>query len=137
MPSNVKEGWGNKSTTDATVEGGDINATIEGISLTNFNLLASIVNIAPSVKTTIVSQVYVLGTFENVAMLSVSGTGYAKFFFVRNGVDVDIRRTGPNLNLTYDFTGAPYALAVGDICEIKVEHFNAANQDFDGTIYGY
>jgi hypothetical protein len=137
MPSNVKEGWGNKSTTDATVEGGDINATIDGISLTNFSKIGSLVSIAPSVKTTIVSQVYILGTFENAVMLAVSGTGYAKYFFAINGVDIDIRRTGPALNLMFDFTGAPYALSVGDVCDIKVEHFNAGNQDFDGTIYGY
>ena len=137
MPSNVKEGWGNKSTTDATVEGGDINATIEGISLTNFSKIGSLTSIAPSTKSTIVSQVYILGTLENVAMLSVSGTNYAKYFFAINGVDVDIRRTGPALNLTYDFTGAPYALSSGDVVDVKVEHFNAANQDFDATIYGY
>ena len=135
--SDVENSWGNKHDTDATVEGGDINATIEGISLTNFSKIGSLTSIAASTKSTIVSQVYILGTLENIAMLSVSGTNYAKYFFAINGVDVDIRRTGPSLNLTYDFTGAPYALASGDVVDVKVEHFNPGSQDFDATIYGY
>ena len=40
MPTNVAEGWGNKSTTDAEVTG-DVNANIEGISLTNFSKVCS------------------------------------------------------------------------------------------------
>ena len=134
--SDVENSWGNKSETDAIVTG-DVNATIEGISLTNFHKLGSLTNLAPSTKTTIVTQVFILGTLENVAMLSVSGTGYAKYFFAINGIDVDIRRSGPDLNLTYDFTGAPYALLAGDVVDVRVEHFNASNQDFDATIYGY
>ena len=136
MPSNVENSWGNKNSSAAEVTG-DVNATIEGISLTNFSKIGSLTNLAPSTKTTIVSQVFVASTLENVAMLSVSGTGYAKYFFAINGVDVDIRRTGPDLNLTFDFTGAPYSLSIGDVVDVRVEHFNVSNQDFDATIYGY
>jgi hypothetical protein len=71
------------------------------------------------------------------SIVSVSGTNYAKFFLAINGTDVDIRRTGPNLNLVFDYTGSPFALTSGDVVDIKVEHFNAGTEDFDATIYGY
>jgi len=69
--------------------------------------------------------------------VSVSGTNYAKFYLAINGSDVDIQRTGPNLNLQFDFTGAPLELTTGDVVDIKVEHFNAGTEDFEATIYGY
>ena len=117
---------------------GDVNAVIEGISLTNFNVNAGITNIASATKTTILTQSFILGIFQNLAMISVSGDDYAKFFFTKNGVDIDIRRTGPDRNLTFDFTGAPYKLVLGDVVDIKVEHFNTGTPlDFDATIYGY
>jgi len=137
MPSNVKEGWGNKSSTDANVTG-DVNATIEGISLTDFSKIGSIAGISDNTRTTIVSQAFVLGLFENLVILSVSGTTTAKFYLRINTVDKDVRRTSPGRNLQYDFTGAPLALSVGDIVDVQVEHFNTSSvEDFDATIYGY
>jgi hypothetical protein len=133
--SDVENSWGNKSDTDAVVTGG---VTIDGISLTNYSKAASIINIADNTKTTILTQTYVLGTLENLAILSVSGDDYAKFFLTKNAVDIDIRRTGPDRNLQFDFTGAPLALVSGDVIDIKVEHFNVgAVLDFDATLYGY
>ena len=110
---------------------------VQGISIITFNKPAAIVAIAPGTKTTIVSQVYIAGTFENVPMVSVSGTNYAKYFFSINGSDIDIRRTGPNLNLDFDYKGAPFSLTPGDVVDVKVEHFNAGAEDFEATIYGY
>jgi hypothetical protein len=114
-----------------------VYVVVEGISIITFNKPGTVTAIAPSTKTTIVSQVYTATTFENVVIISVSGTNYAKYFFSVNGSDKDIRRSGPDLNLTYDFTGAPFALAPGDVVDVKVEHFNAGNEDFEATIYGY
>jgi hypothetical protein len=116
----------------------DATATIEGISLTDYSKVGSVSNVAESTKTTIVSQAYVAGTFENLTLVSVSGEDYAKFFVTLNTVDLDIRRTGPDRNLTFTYTGAPYALSPGDVVDIKVEHYNAGQLvDFDATIYGY
>ena len=112
--------------------------TIEGISLTEFNVTGSATNVVDSTKTTIVSQAYVAGTFENLTLVSVSGENYAKFFVTLNAVDIDIRRSGPDRNVEFNYTGAPYKLVVGDIVDIKVEHFNIGTLvDFDATIYGY
>lgn len=114
-----------------------VYVVVEGISIISFNKIGAITAIAPSTKTTIVSQVYTAGTIENVPLLSASGTNYAKYFFQINAIDVDIRRAAPNLNVDFNFTGAPFALAPGDIVSVAVEHFNAGNEDFEATIYGY
>ena len=112
--------------------------TIEGISLTNFNVNAGVTAIADTTKTTILTQSFVAGTFENLAIISCSGDDYAKFYFTLNGTDIDIRRSGPQRNLQYDFTGAPYELVLGDVIDIKVEHFVGGEfLDFDATFYGY
>lgn len=116
----------------------DATATIEGISLTKYSKVGSVTNVAATTKTTIVSQAYVLGTFENLTEVSVSGEDYAKYFVTVGVTDIDIRRTGPDRNLTFDFKGAPYELSPGDVVSIKVEHFNTGLLvDFDATIYGY
>ena len=112
--------------------------TIEGISLTNFNVNAGVTAIADNVKTTILTQSFVANTFENLVIISVSGDDYAKFFFTLNGTDIDIRRSGPQRNLQFDFTGAPYEIVSGDVVDVKVEHFVGGEfLDFDATIYGY
>jgi hypothetical protein len=76
--------------------------------------------------------------FENLTQVSVSGEDYAKFFITLNGSDIDIRRSGPDRNVEFNYTGAPYKLSLGDVVDIKVEHFNTGSLvDFDATIYGY
>jgi len=137
MPSNVKEGWGNKSTTDAFVEGGDIHATIDGVSLINFVTGGTAVNVPATTKTTILTATY-SATFNNIALVSVSGQDYAKYFLTVNTVDIDTRRTGPDRNLDFDFKSNPLGLSVGDVVDIKVEHFFTGDLlDFEATIYGY
>jgi len=110
---------------------------VQGISIITFNKPGSITSIAPSTKTTIVSQVFVADSIENVPLISASGTNYAKYFFQINAIDIDIRRGAPNYNVEFNFTGAPFALTAGDIVSIAVEHFNAGTEDFEATIYGY
>jgi len=114
------------------------STTIEGISLTEYNKVGSVANVPVSTKTTILTQAYVSGTFENLTIVSVSGEDYAKFFVTINASDIDIRRSGPDRNVTFDYTGAPYKLVSGDVVDIKVEHYNTGSLvDFDATIYGY
>jgi len=122
---------------DATVTG-TVPVVVEGISVVTYNINGSVPNVPDTTKTTILTQAYVASTFENLVMISVSGTDYAKFFLTLNGSDIDIRRTGPDRNLTFDFTGAPLALSPGDIVDVKVEHFNIGSlDDYEATIYGY
>jgi len=136
MPSNVKEGWGNKSTTDAEVTG-DVNATIEGVSLISFVTKGTAVTVPASTKTTILTATYST-TFNNIALISVSGQDYAKFFLTINTIDADIRRSGPLRNLEFDFKSNPLGLSSGDVVDIKVEHFFTGDLlDFEATIYGY
>jgi hypothetical protein len=111
---------------------------VEGIALTSFNTPGSLTGLADNTKTTIVSQAFVAGTFENAVLISASGDDYAKYYLTLNGVDIDIRRSGPDRNLQFDFTGAPLKLSLGDVLEVKVEHFQVGQfLDFDATIYGY
>ena len=115
-----------------------VSATIEGISLTEYNKTGSAAAVPASTLTTIVTQSYVLGTFENLTLVSVSGEDYAKYYIVINTVTVDVRRSGPDRNLTFDYTGAPYKLNPGDVVDVKVEHFVSGSLiDFDATVYGY
>lgn len=114
-----------------------VNVIVEGISIVTFNKPGTLAAHPPSTKSTIVSQVFTVGTFENLVEISVSGTNYAKYYLQINGSDIDIRRTGPDLNLVFDYKGAPFALTAGDVVSIAVEHFNAGNEDFEATIYGY
>lgn len=112
--------------------------TVEGISIINFNKIGAVIGIADNIRTTIVSQAYVAGVFENLVILGVSGTTTAKFYLRVNAIDIDVRRTSPGRNLQFDFTGAPLSLALGDILDVQVEHFNISDvEDFDSTIYGY
>ena len=137
MASDVENSWGNKSETDAEVTG-DVNATIDGISLTEYSKLGSVTGIADNTRTTIVSQAYVLNTFHNLVIMAVSGTTTAKYYLRINMIDIDVRRTSPGRNLQFDFTGAPIALNPGDIVDVQVEHFNSSDvEDFDATVYGY
>jgi len=111
---------------------------VQGISITTFNKTGAVANVPDATKTTILTQAFVSGTFEKLVLASVSGEDYAKFYLTINGTDIDIRRTGPDRNLTFDFTGAPLALTTGDVIDIKVEHFNVGDLlDFEATIYGY
>jgi hypothetical protein len=136
MPSNVKEGWGNKSTTDAEVTG-DVNATIEGVALISFSLNGTATSVPATTKTTILSATY-SASFNNIALISCSGQDYAKFYLTLNTVDIDIRRSGPSSNVEYDFKSNPLGLTTGDTIDVKVEHFNTGNLlDFEATIYGY
>jgi hypothetical protein len=114
------------------------SVTVDGISLTDFNVTGSVTNVAASTKTTILTQAYSAGVFENLTQVSVSGEDYAKFFITLNGSDIDIRRSGPDRNVEFNYTGAPYKLNPLDVVDIKVEHFNTGSLvDFDATIYGY
>jgi hypothetical protein len=114
------------------------SVTVDGISLTEYNKTGGATNVAATTKTTLITQAYIAGTFENLTQVSVSGEDYAKFFITLNAVDIDIRRTGPDRNLDFNYTGAPYKLVAGDVVDIKVEHYNTGDLvDFDATIYGY
>ena len=136
MPTKVIPGWHPFGIQNDPND--PLTTVVDGISVTNFNTSATVSNVVESTKTTILTQAFVAGVFENLVIVSVSGEDYAKFFLTLNGSDIDIRRTGPDRNLVYDFTGAPLELVSGDIVDIKVEHFNVGETpDFEATIYGY
>ena len=114
-----------------------VYVVVEGISIVTYNKTGSATNVPTTTKTTILSDSFQAGTFENAVVISVSGDVYAKYYFTVNGTDIDIRRSGPDRNLQFDFTGASYALTTGDIIDIKVEHFDVGLFNFDATFYGY
>ncbi len=111
--------------------------TISGISLTKFNTDGSVSNVPGDTPTTVHSQAYVAGSFENLVIVSVSGSALAKYTLRINASIIDTRRTTPQRNLTFDFSGAPFELVVGDIVDVRAEHFGAGLETFEATIYGY
>jgi hypothetical protein len=113
------------------------STTISGISLTKFNSTGS-ASMLDSVVTTIHTQVYVTGSFENLTLVTASGSTNAVYTLFKNTVKFDTRRSLPGRNVTFDFTGAPLELSVGDVIDVKAEHFNSGVvESFDATIYGY
>jgi hypothetical protein len=111
---------------------------VEGISVTTYFFEDSVTGVTPSpTEATILTQAFVAGTFENIVLAEVSGTNYAKYRLKVNGAVIATKRTGPELNLSFDFTGAPFALTTGDSVTITVEHFNVGNIDCDASIFGY
>lgn len=116
---------------------GNIHATIEGMALSSYKASGSATNVPSATLTTIMTQPYSL-TFNNISIISVSGQDYAKFFLVINSIVLDTRRSGPDRNLTFDYTSNPLKLSPGDVVDIKVEHyFTGSLLDFEATIYGY
>ena len=111
--------------------------TVDGISVTTFfkdgALLAA--PASPTVNI-IVTQVYSAGVFENVSLIQASATNYAKYFFKINGVIRSTKRSGPDYNIDFDFTGAPFALSPGDIVTVEAQH-TSGTIDYEATIFGY
>ena len=119
-------------------QGDPIYVIVEGISIITFFKEGSVSAAAASpTVTTIVTQAFVLSTFENIVLIEVSATNYAKFYLKVNGVIIATKRSGPELNISFDFTGAPYALIIGDVVTVEVEHFNPGTIDAEATIFGY
>jgi len=120
-----------------TVDGGYINASVDGISSTTIKATGSITGVGENTRMTILTK-FADDDFMNMSIVSVSGADYAKYFLVINTKDLDIRRSGPDRNLQFDFTGAPIALNYGDIVDVQVEHFVPGQfLDFEATLYGY
>jgi len=116
----------------------DATATIEGISLTKFSSTGVASNVPDTTTTTVHTQSYVAGTFENLVIVSCSGSTNAKFTLYKNTILFDTMRSSPQRNVSFDFTGAPLALALGDTIDVKVEHFHTGVlETFEATIYGY
>ncbi len=116
----------------------DATATIEGISLTKFASTGTVSSVPDTTITLVHTQTYVSGTFENLVIVSCSGSANAKFTLYKNTVLFDTKRSTPQRNVSFDFTGAPLALATGDVIDVKVEHFNTGVlETFEATIYGY
>lgn len=112
--------------------------TVNGVSTISFKSAATATSVTASTKTTILTAVFAAGSFTNIALVSVSGQDYAKYYLTLNGSDIDIRRSGPDRNLQFDFKSNPLNLVSGDTVDIKVEHFFTAELlDFEATIYGY
>lgn len=106
-------------------------------ALSSQKVFGTVTNVAESTLTTILTKT-ANTSLSKITVISVSGDNYAKFTLVINGITIDIRRTGPDRNLQFDFTANPLETSLGDVIDVKVEHFNVGETlDFDATIYGY
>jgi len=111
--------------------------TVDGVSLSSSKTTGSATNVPATTLTTILSKT-ADASFSNISIISVSGDDYAKYTLVINGSTIDTRRSGPDRNLTFDFTSNPLAISVGDVVDMKVEHFFTGDLlNFDASIYGY
>ena len=114
-----------------------VYVVVQGISITTFFKEDSLTS-APASPTvnTIVTQAFVLGTFEKIVLIQASATNYSKYLLKVNGVIISTKRSGPDYNIDFDFTGAPYALIVGDTVTVEAIH-QAGTLDYEATIFGY
>jgi hypothetical protein len=113
------------------------NVTVDGVALSSSKAVGAVSAVPATTLTTIVTKT-ADANLTNISLVSVSGDDYAKYTLVINTVIIDTRRTGPARNLTFDFTSNPLKTSVGDVIDIKVEHFFSGDTlDFEATIYGY
>lgn len=113
------------------------NVTVDGVALSSSKAIGTASNVPAATLTTILTKV-ADSSLTNISIVSVSGDDYAKYTLVINSITIDIRRSGPDRNLQFDFTANPLKTTLGDVIDIKVEHFFAGDLlDFDATIYGY
>jgi hypothetical protein len=74
---------------------------------------------------------------NRIAMISCSGSGYAKFTVYINSVLKETKRSGPDRNVVFNYNH-PLTLTTGDVVDIKVEHYNVGSlEDFEATIFGF
>jgi len=117
-------------------EADPVYVIVQGISVTTFFTEDSIAAAAAPGPNTIVTQAFVATTFENIVLVQGSGTNYAKYLLKVNGAVISTKRSGPDYNIDFDFTGAPYALTIGDVVTVEEEH-TSGTIDFEATIFGY
>lgn len=76
---------------------------------------------------------YTAPSAKTVTRISASGSEYAKFRLVLNTSTIEYKRSGPDRNVEF----GPFALASGDVLDVKVEHFaTGETADFESTIWG-
>jgi hypothetical protein len=118
-------------------ENDPVFVVVEGISITTFFKEDELTGAAASpTVNTIVTQAFSLGTFEKLVLVQASATNYSKYFLKVNGVVVSTKRSGPDYNVDFDFTGAPFELTIGDTVTVEAEHA-AGTLDYEATIFGY
>jgi hypothetical protein len=91
-------------------------------------------NVSANTLTTVVS--YTAAEIKRIHSVLCSGCTYAKFTCVLNTVTIATKRTGPQRNTDFYLN---IEIGVGDVFEIKVEHFQTSVGDavFEGTILGF
>jgi len=110
---------------------------VQGISITTFYKEGSLASaVASPTVNTIVTQAFSLGVFEKLVLVQASATNYAKYFLKVNGAVVSTKRSGPDYNIEFDFTGAPFELITGDVVTVEAEHATGT-VDYEATIFGY
>ena len=114
---------------------GDV--TVGGVALSSSKAVGSVSNVPANTLTTILTKT-ADANLTNISIVSVSGQDYAKYTLVINGGDIDVRRSGPQRNVQFDYTSNPLKTTTGDVIDIKVEHFfTGETLDFEATIFGY
>jgi len=142
MVTRIVQGWRELNTV-TYISGQPIAAFIEGemavrgVSAVTYKGVGTANNVADGVRTTIFSVV-ADDLLLNITNVVVSGEAYAKYFLVYNAADLDVRRSGPDRNLEFDFKGSAWELNYGDIIDVQVEHSVTSELlNFGCTVYGY
>jgi len=142
MVTRIVQGWREINTT-TYISGQPIAAYLEGqmdvrgVSSVTYKGVGAASNVAEGLRTTIFTVV-ADDTILNISNIVVSGEAYAKYFLVHNNTDLDIRRSGPDRNLEFDFKGSSWLLNYGDIVDVQVEHCCPGELlNFGCTVYGY
>ena len=114
-----------------------VYVVVDGISVTTFFKEDEITGAAASpTVNTIVTKTFDPGVFEKLVLVQGSATNYSKYLLKINGVVISTKRSGPDYNIDFDFTGAPLQLIVGDVVTVEAIH-NSGLLDYEATIFGY
>lgn len=129
------------SLADAIIEDGSISIsdsvpiqTTDGIPISAVAVGAQ-TSVSDNTLTTIVTLT--ANGANRIAMISCSGSGYAKFQVFINSTLKETKRSGPERNCVFTYNH-PLSLTVGDVVDLKVTHYNVAVlEDFEATIFGF
>jgi hypothetical protein len=92
-------------------------------------------SVSANVETTILTHTATVN--ENIVRISMTGMEYAKFRIYIDTVLAETVRTGPDRTMALSFIH-PLALNVGQVIDIKVEHFvTGQTPDFETTLWGF
>ena len=92
-------------------------------------------NVVADTLTTIVTFT-MTASDKNITRISGSAELYGKFDVIKNGTQIETKRSGPERNV--EFTFQNFAFVAGDIVDVKYTHsYSGKTPEANASIYGF